>query len=234
MFPEYWLLSRELSNIAAKCLTGLLIACYLIFYVDPVFSSRAEAFISTGKIEQLEKKHTGNIKKRFKAWKNIINSAKNLTTEQKLTKTNDFFNQFLFQSDLAYQSEGDYWKSPDEFVVDAGGDCEDFSIAKYFTLLAMGVPMKQLRITYVKSLQLNQAHMVLAFYKTPDAEPLVLDNLNGRILPASKRPDLVPVYSFNGGGLWLAKERSQDKYLGQSDRLSKWRRVLERIKDMGK
>jgi hypothetical protein len=36
----------------------------------------------------------------------------------------------------------------------------------------------------------------------PDAEPLLLDNIDPRLMPASQRPDLSPVYSFNDAGIW--------------------------------
>ena len=110
-----------------------------------------------------------------------------------------------------------------------GGDCEDFSIAKYFTLREMGIPAERLRLTYVKALKLNQAHMVLTYFPTADADPLVLDNLVGEINSASDRDDLLPVYSFNGKGLWLAKARGADKLVGRSQRLSRWQSVIARI-----
>lgn len=167
---------------------------------------------------------------RFKTWNQLIRTHQNSSTLEKLKVTNDFFNQFHFEKDLGYQGVTDYWKTPEEFIADGSGDCEDFSIAKYFTLLALDLPINTLRITYVKSMTLNQAHMVLAYYPTPQAEPLVLDNLVTDILPASKRPDLVPIYSFNGKGLWLAKQRGQDKPLGHASQLSKWRQVIQRMK----
>ncbi|MDX1836693.1 transglutaminase-like cysteine peptidase [Legionella taurinensis] len=167
---------------------------------------------------------------RFKTWKKLILTHQNSSTLDKLKATNDFFNQFHFEKDSGYQGVTDYWKTPEEFIADGSGDCEDFSIAKYFTLLALDLPLNTLRITYVKSVTLNQAHMVLAYYPTPQSEPLVLDNLVSDILPASKRPDLVPIYSFNGKGLWLAKQRGQDKPLGNASQLSKWRQVIQRMK----
>ena len=112
-----------------------------------------------------------------------------------------------------------------------GGDCEDFSIAKYFTLREMGVPEERMRLTYVKALQLDQAHMVLTYYPSPDAEPLVLDNLDTSILPSSQRTDLLPVYSFNGNGLWLAKREGNDERVGHSERLSRWQEVIARVND---
>ncbi|WP_197479414.1 transglutaminase-like cysteine peptidase, partial [Oleiphilus sp. HI0132] len=81
------------------------------------------------------------------------------------------------------------WATPLEFLATNAGDCEDFSIAKYFTLREMGIPDDMIKITYVKALELNQAHMVLAYYPTPDAEPLILDNLINEIKPAGQRTD---------------------------------------------
>ena len=95
----------------------------------------------------------------------------------------------------------------------------------------MGVPVDKLRITYVKAIRLNQAHMVLAYYETPSAEPLILDNLISDIKPASKRTDLVPVYSFNGDGLWLSKQRGQGKRIGESGKLSRWVDLNTRLLD---
>ncbi|MBI4206399.1 MAG: transglutaminase-like cysteine peptidase [Betaproteobacteria bacterium] len=107
--------------------------------------------------------------------------------------------------DIIHWGKEDYWATPIEFLSTNAGDCEDFSIAKYFTLRALGVPDDRLRLTYVKELvQYNQAHMVVAYFPSPDAEPLVLDNINKTIQPASARSDLLPVYSFNGSNLWLA------------------------------
>ncbi|KTD14481.1 periplasmic protein [Legionella gratiana] len=193
-------------------------------------SYSAPALLNIEIIAKQEQAQSGAIKRRFHSWRVLIENSKNKSIQVQLKRVNDFFNQFEFQSDSNYQGQEDYWKAPDEFVLDGGGDCEDFSIAKYFTLLAIGVPTKQLRITYVKSIKLNQAHMVLAYYPQPIADPLVLDNLVSDILPASKRADLVPIYSFNGEGLWLAKTAGKkDKPIGNATGLSKWRQVLEHM-----
>ena len=121
-----------------------------------------------------------------------------LLIERKLSLVNTFFNKTDFKSDISHWGKEDYWASPVELLSTNAGDCEDYSIAKYFTLMAMGVPVENLRITYVKAVKLNQAHMVLAYYAAPNEEPLILDNMTDEILPASERTDLVPVYSFNG------------------------------------
>lgn len=152
-----------------------------------------------------------------------------LADSQRLEDTNDFFNRVEWVSDLAHWGQEDYWATPVETLVTNGGDCEDFSIGKFFSLIHSGMAADKLRITYVKAIDYNQAHMVLAYYPTPDAEPLILDNINKTILPASQRPDLLPIYSFNAEGLWLAKARSARLAVKSQDSLPQWRGVNERM-----
>jgi len=180
-------------------------------------------------INKIQAKQTGAQQLRFKRWAQIIQNHANSSESTKLKVVNDFFNSFTYRSDADEVGRQDYWMTPIEFIQRGGGDCEDYSIAKYFTLEAMGVSAEKLRITYVKAIKLNVAHMVLAYYKTPEAEPLVLDNLIPEIKPASQRTDLRPVYSFNGRGLWLARQRGQGRRISGSDRISVWRDLNSRM-----
>jgi len=171
---------------------------------------------------------------RLRGWKEILTSPKykKLPERQKLELVNDFMNKTTFVSDLEHWGKEDYWASPVEFLSTNGGDCEDFSIAKYFTLRALGVPDDKLRITYVKEIVIyKEAHMVLAYFPSPDAEPLILDNIKPVIMPASQRTDLVPIYSFNGSSLWLAKEQTgRGQQVGGSDRIGHWRELQARMR----
>lgn len=160
--------------------------------------------------------------KRAIAWQHLITKSLNLSAHNKLKAVNDFFNQFLFISDQNLWGTKDYWATPYEFIGVGAGDCEDFSIAKYKALLKLGIDDKKLRLIYVKALQLNQFHMVVAYYSTPSSIPLILDNLNGDILVASKRQDLLPIYSFNGSKLWLMKQKGRGQLAGDASRLSLW------------
>jgi len=167
---------------------------------------------------------------RLVAWQDIVEVSQDDSEFQDIYTVNFFFNQIRFVSDRRHWQRSDYWATPVEFLTTNGGDCEDFSIAKYFTLRELGVPDEKLRITYVKALELNQAHMVLAYYETPDSDPLILDNLIKEILPASERQDLLPVYSFNGKDLWMSKERGQGRQVvGGSQRINLWRGLKARI-----
>jgi len=157
--------------------------------------------------------------------------------EQRLTVINQFFNRrILFREDTEVWGQIDYWASPLEMFGKGAGDCEDYAIGKYFALTAAGIAPARLRLVYVKAMLggvggVQQAHMVLAYYPGPTAEPLILDNLIGDIRPASRRPDLVPVFSFNADGLW---QGTQGPDAGDpTQRLSRWREVLAKVREQG-
>ena len=158
--------------------------------------------ITDPQIGKLAQQFGPTAKNRLTDGRSLVTTPKNRALQQereKLEIVNDFMNRTPFISDLQHWGKEDYWATPVEFLSTNGGDCEDFSIAKYFALRSLGVPDEKLRITYVKEIVVyNEAHMVLAYFPAPDAEPLVLDNINKTIRPASTRTDLVPVYSFNG------------------------------------
>lgn len=228
MSREYWLRLKKLL-IKHNKRPGIFFWICLAFIVFPNPVMQASTSVTIDKIHQMEQKSQGNIKKRFKAWGNLIASLQNKSVDVQLEKVNSFFNQFSFESDQQSEGVEDYWKSPDEFIIDGGGDCEDYAIIKYFTLITLGIPTDRLRITYVTSLKLQQAHMVLSYYPSPEAEPLILDSLENKIMKASKRTDLKPIYSFNGDGLWLAKQRGQSSFMGQSNGLGKWDELQKRM-----
>lgn len=162
-------------------------------------------------------------------WSDLIQRSGELPEKDKLTAVNRFFNAKLrFVDDQRNWGQNDYWATPIEALVKGAGDCEDYSIAKYFTLRRLGIPAEKLRITYVKALNYNQAHMVLTFYATPTADPLVLDNLISDIRPASQRKDLLPVYAFNAEGLYTGGKRS-----GDSKKLSRWQDILQKMRAEG-
>lgn len=181
-------------------------------------------------LDEIGKKYGEYAKRRLITWEKLIKDNKNSAELVKLEKVNSFFNLMEYYSDISHWGKDDYWATPLEFVVSGGGDCEDFTVAKYFTLLDLGVSDDKLLITYVKAIDLNLAHMVLTYYPTPDGIPLILDNLNKEMLTADKRPDLKPIYSFNGKGLWQAKQLGLGKKIGQATDLKRWNVLQEKIK----
>jgi len=169
------------------------------------------------------------------AWRTMLEQSRGLGEAEKLEAVNSFFNRkILFEDDIVVWQQNDYWATPLEFMGRGAGDCEDYAIAKYTTLLLLGVPNSKLRMIYVRARMgttRTQAHMVLGYYEKPTDEPLILDNLIGSIRPGSQRNDLSPVFSFNNEGLWVpgATNSSADP----TTRLSRWRDVLDRIRQDG-
>lgn len=180
-------------------------------------------------IKKLGQKYGDMAERRLRAWQNLIVESAELDEDEKLHRVNRFFNQLRFIDDIIHWKKKDYWASPVEFLITNGGDCEDFSIAKYYTLRQLGVPIEKLSIAYVKALKLNQAHMVLTYYPSPGKTPLILDNLISEIKPANRRPDLQHVYSFNGDNLWLSKKGRRSTLVGTSDQLKPWVQLQSRM-----
>lgn len=172
-----------------------------------------------------------------KALQPLLKQAAAADEVARLSLVNQFFNRrVVFRDDIDVWGQVDYWATPLETLGKGEGDCEDYAIAKYFSLVATGVPVARLRLVYVRAQLAGpggpvQAHMVLAYYGQPEAEPLILDNLVGEVRTASRRPDLTPVFSFNSEGLWQGTGgRSAGDPVA---RLSRWREVLEKVKAEG-
>jgi predicted transglutaminase-like cysteine proteinase len=167
-------------------------------------------------------------RQRIADWHALMKEQHDAPEMEKLESVNSFFNRLEFVDDTSHWGIEDYWATPQEMLSSNGGDCEDFATAKYFTLRHLDIPDRKLRLTYVKSLKLNQSHMVLSYYPEPTADPLILDNLIAAILNASQRKDLIPVYSFNAQGLWLTKTQSTYR-LGGTERMSLWQELQSRF-----
>lgn len=217
-------LKKQYSNYLRKLffLLGLALSIATLAQID----------ISAELLARIEKKYGISGRGRVEEWQQLLESQAVMALPEKdrLKKVNDFFNQRInFVDDIGLWHVNDYWATPVEFLAQGAGDCEDYAIAKYFTLKALGVPEDKIRITYVKALEYNQAHMVLTYFETPRSVPVVLDNINTQIKPANQRNDLLPVYSFNGSGLWLAKARGAGQRVGGAERLSLWTDLTQRM-----
>lgn len=209
----------------------LLLASFLLVGLGSVRADRDFAQI----LQTAEKRYgpLGPARGRIEAWSQLLQSELNQPEREQLNVVNRFFNQQLnFQDDMHIWRQTDYWATPVESLIKAAGDCEDYALAKYFSLRHLGIPSEKLRITYVKALNQNQAHMVLTFYSSPTADPLVLDNLIGEIRPASQRKDLLPVYAFNAEGLYLPGAHG-GKRSSDSKKLSRWQDVLQKMQIEG-
>lgn len=210
-----------------------LLVCLLAACLSLSLPLVAQFNISEQLLDRIEAEHNRFARQRVEGWRDLMSPENRALSDlEKLERVNSFFNANVqFLDDIVLWGKQDYWATPLEMLTIGAGDCEDYSIAKYFTLKALGVDEEKLRITYVKAIEIDQAHMVLTYFENRRAVPLVLDNLIPDIKPASRRNDLVPVYSFNGTGLWLAKSRGEGQRVGEASRLSLWNELTRRMQN---
>lgn len=207
-------------------ISSIVISC--ILFAHPV-CTREPIVLSQQTIKNITNQYGSDGRDRVLQWLQLLKEQEVSDELQLINAVNLFFNKIKFIDDILHWKKKDYWATPIEFLASGGGDCEDFSIAKYTTLKALGIEDAKLNITYVKALSINRAHMVLTYFPTSESIPLVIDNLTDEILPASERTDLLPVYSFNGSGLWLAKQQGRGKLVGSSKRLKLWQDTIQRM-----
>ncbi|HEX8956618.1 MAG TPA: transglutaminase-like cysteine peptidase [Burkholderiaceae bacterium] len=176
----------------------------------------------------------------FADWQKLLKDVKDLPINDKLKRVNEFFNRHIhYATDWEVWNQEDYWATPMESLSKGRGDCEDYVIAKYYVLRESGVPDRQLRLIYVRAhfggadSAAQEAHMVLAYYAAPDSEPLVLDSQINDIRPASRRPDLTPVFSFNAEGVYSGVAGDAQAGPGGVGRLSRWADLLQRARAEG-
>lgn len=179
-------------------------------------------------------RYGGEVANSVSGWQGQLEATNPHPDTEKLAWANDYFNgRTTWEQDRVVWNQEDYWATPLEFMALSTGDCEDYAIAKYMSLVLAGVDVEKLKITYVSVVlpgeagPKKQAHMVLAYYATPGAEPLILDNINEEILPASKRSELTPIYGFNSQQLWVSNS-SAPVTQKPTDKLSRWRDLLSR------
>ncbi|MGL4933290.1 MAG: transglutaminase-like cysteine peptidase [Aeromonas sp.] len=202
----------------------------LMLYSASVQASRLSEYIASPAVRtKLQEVYGGSVIQRADAFARLLSPRAGTSDQQKITLVNNFFNNLTYSEDPKLWGNEDYWANPLEFIGARGGDCEDYSIAKYYTLLELGVDEKKLRLAYVKAVKYNQFHMVTLYFPTPKSDPQVLDNINSRILPGSQRTDLIPVYSFDAKSIWVMKSRREGTLAGSADRLAQWTSMKTRF-----
>ena len=176
----------------------------LFFLFLTTVTYAGQPYADAAMIAQIGQKYNEFAKKRFFYQQQTLDALAGKSDLEKMEEVNTFYNEVKYAPDMKVYGVSDYWATPWEFLAKDMGDCEDYVIAKYFALVYLGVDSKKLFFTYVRSTQFKEAHMVLTYFATARAEPLIMDNNNHRVLPASKRLDLTPIYNFSGTSLYKA------------------------------
>lgn len=204
----------------------LIFALLTLFGLGWVLSAEAPRVVTKEDYALAQKKYGALAVRRLEAWQKLIDNNQSKPERLKLSLVNDFFNLAQFIENKNQTKKGSHWSTPSELLMTDSGGYEDFVVAKYFTLKALGVDESKIYLTYVTSTRLKKSHMVLTYFSSPKSIPLVLDSLTDRILPASDRKDLIPIYSFNGNGLVLSQQRGAS---GNNDSMQEWNRLLQKL-----
>ncbi len=154
-------------------------------------------------------------------------------TLKKLSHINSFYNKILPVNDSTKYNVDDHWATPKEFLIQGRGDCEDYAIAKYFTLLEVGIPKEKLYFAIVKVKGETNYHMVLLYFENKNSMPLVLDNLSFKVVPFDIRKRLEPKVIFNEYGSFTLKNKKIYKKVrinwGKNKDDNKWEKLLNRV-----
>lgn len=181
----------------------------------------------------LDKQRDEQAVQRVQDWQSLIAHSRQLTDAEKLQVVNAFFNRHIrYGEDAELWQQSDYWASPQETLERGAGDCEDFALAKYFTLRLLGIPEHNLRLVYTTLSAATQTHMVLGVWGNTGTEPVLLDNLSSAILPIAQRIDLQMQFAF--GETYLYRfEQSNLQVVGAAELLPHWPALMSKLKHDG-
>ena len=191
-----------------------------VFFVNSLYSQKP--YVEKELLKKISGKYKVFAEKRFAYLQKVLDEVEGGSDLEKLEAVNKFYNDVRYMSDKKVYGKKDYWATPWQFLGKDKGDCEDYVISKYFALIYLRVDSKKLFFTYVRSSKFKAAHMVLTYFETPRSEPLILDNNNQKIFPASKRKDLTPIYNFNGESLYRANKIGTGRKVKNRKAHKKW------------
>jgi predicted transglutaminase-like cysteine proteinase len=204
----------------------------LVSFLISLHSHVAAFEVSEKLLEKVREEHGTVAVTRLRNWKSMVKHSDARLDTEKLALVNEFINRAHRVNDRDSWHKTDTRADPLEFLVNHSGDGQDFAIAKLFTLHQMGVDLAKMRISYVKSNGQNRPHTVLAYFASPTAEPLILDNIERRIKPSSARADLEPIYLFDPRDVLLVEGASRQLPEEKSNHIVKWQNLLPNLESV--
>ncbi len=183
----------------------------------------------TDKELQQISKNSGKIaKNRILDYKQQVDTLKKYPKDKQLIQVNFYLNKLLPQHDAVIKKQEEYWATPKEFLIIGYGDCEDYAIIKYFTLLKLGFEKERLFLTGVRDRYSGGHHMVLSYFKDRNKSPLILDNLSFKILSLEEREDLEVDIFINSYGVF--KINKNNKLIKKTRYFKEFTNLLKKIK----
>lgn len=146
-------------------------------------------------LKKFESAYGKRAKKRLEQYFSFMEKVKGKDTAFQLEAVNLFFNRFQYKTDIQNWNQREYWADPFEFIGQGAGDCEDFALAKYYSLKELGISSEKLKLSYAKLVdrrtKKRTPHIVLEYFNTSKNLSMVLDNSVKNIFPRKKRDDLI-------------------------------------------
>jgi len=178
---------------------------FLLLLLTSILLSDTYPNFTNSELRAIKKNNTIS-KNRIVDYQKTLLTLKTLNKETQLNKINFYLNRLLPQYDDVINNKLDSWATPKEFLIVGYGDCEDYAIIKYYSLIKLGFDENQLYLTLVKEKFRGGYHMVLTYFKTKGKSPLVLDNLSFKILDLKTREDLEAELFINSSGIYKLQE----------------------------
>ncbi|MEA1914505.1 MAG: transglutaminase-like cysteine peptidase [Campylobacterota bacterium] len=161
---------------------------------------QAKEYATSGAIKKIQKEYGGRSGERLSNWNKVMKNAKNDSPLAQARKIDKYFNQYRGKSDATIKNVKyavDTWRTFRNFMGQLGGDCEDYVLSKYYSLVKLGVPKRKLQIwTGWSNIGRGGRHAVLAYF-VDGKDPIILDNLTRYAQRFSKRKSFTPYVYFN-------------------------------------
>ena len=133
-------------------------------------------------------------------WARLTTRLKGLDHRAMLDDVNRTLNAHRYVTSLDNWGTPDHWETPFEFMR-RDGQCQDYAIAKFMVLRAMGFTNDELRVLVVRDVDRNLDHAVLVAYI--DNQAGLLDSLNDNVVPLATASAYRAYYAINESGWWL-------------------------------
>ena len=137
----------------------------------------------------------------LEGWQAFLTQISASDEADQIYRVHRYVNRFRYVTDKRNWRRRDYWAIPEQ-LFERGGDCEDYVIAKYLSLRALGIDADRLRVVVVYDRKKREDHAVLAVLG-PN-ETVILDNYRRRVMSwTDMKRRYRPYYSLNENAVWI-------------------------------
>jgi predicted transglutaminase-like cysteine proteinase len=127
-------------------------------------------------------------------WGRLLAELSDASPLAQVVRVNRVLNRVDYVDDADNYGIEDYWATPGEFLA-RGGDCEDYAVAKFLALRALGFDDERLQVVVVWDEELDIGHAVLVV--DVEGRELVLDNRRSWPRPSRVIDNYRPFYAVS-------------------------------------